>query len=209
MTKFICKGFFWALPMILLVGSSLAQSSYDLKSPDNRIEVRIRTANQLRYDVLLRGTEVLHECVLSMDIDHQQLGMDPKVLNAKPSTHDDVVTPVVRQKFAKIRDHYNELRLNMAGGYSVVFRAYNEGAAYRFETSLPQSKVKVFQEESTFNFPSNFIVYYPQEDSIFTHNERQSVPQQLSEIAPQFIATLPEVVDLTGGAKLAISDSGL
>jgi alpha-glucosidase len=209
MTKFICKGFFWALPLILLVGSSLAQSSYDLKSPDNRIEVRIRTANQLRYDVLLRGTELLHDCILSMDVDHQVLGMDPKVIDAKPSSHDDVVIPVVRQKFAKIRDHYNELRLNMAGDYSVVFRAYNEGAAYRFETSLPQSQVKVFKEESTFNFPSNFIVYYPQEDSFFSHNERKYVPQHLSEIAPQFIATLPAVVDLTGGAKLAIAESGL
>ncbi len=135
--------------------------------------------------------------------------MQPKVVNAKPSSHDEVVEPVVRQKFAKIRDHYNELRLNMDGGYSVVFRAYDEGVAYRFETSLSQEKVKIYGEESAFNFPSNFIVYYPQEDSFYSHNERKYLPQHLSDIAPEFIATLPAVVDVGGGAKLAIAESDL
>ena len=32
-----------------------AQASYDLRSPDKRIEVRIRTAQGVRYDVVLNG----------------------------------------------------------------------------------------------------------------------------------------------------------
>ncbi len=186
-----------------------AESSFDLHSPDKRVEIRIRTAGQLRYDVVLQGRAVLENCTLSLDVEHRKLGMQPKVVNAKPSSHDEVVEPVVRQKFAKIRDHYNELRLNMDGGYSVVFRAYDEGVAYRFETSLSQEKVKIYGEESAFNFPSNFIVYYPQEDSFYSHNERKYLPQHLSDIAPEFIATLPAVVDVGGGAKLAIAESDL
>src|SRR5207253_9953798 len=103
----------------------------------------------------------------------------------------------------------NELRLDMEGGYAVVFRAYNEGAAYRLETSLPQQQVKVYGEEANFNFPSDFIVFYPQEDSFFSHNERRYVPQHLRDIAPAFIATLPAVVDVGEGAKLAIAESDL
>src|SRR3954447_23434662 len=186
-----------------------AQSSYDLRSPDNRIEVRIRTVGQIRYDVVVQTMPILENSTVSMDIDHKKLGMEPRVIDAKQSSHDQVVEPVVRQKFAKIRDHYNELRLNMDGGYSVVFRAYNEGAAYRFETALPEEKVKIFGEEAGINFPTNFIVYYPQEDSFYSHNERKYLPQHLSEIAPDFIATLPAVVDVGGGAKLAIAESDL
>ena len=187
----------------------VAQSSYDLKSPDNRIEVRIRTSGQLRYDVLLRGNALLENATLSLDVEHKKLGLQPKVLSAKPRSYDQVVEPVVRQKFAKIRDHYNELRLTMDGGYAVVFRAYNEGVAYRFETTLPEKQVKVFGEEADFNFPSNDVVYYPQEDSFYSHNERKYLPQKLSEIAPTFIATLPAVVDVGNGAKLAIAESDL
>ncbi len=195
--------------LAFLSANSAAQSSYELQSPDQRIKVRIRTAGQLRYDVVLKGRAVLENCTISLDVEHQKFGAETKVIDAKSSSHDQVIKPVVRQKFAEIRDRYNELRLNMQGGYAVVFRAYNEGAAYRFESSLPREKVKIYSEESAFNFPSNFVVYYPQEDSFYSHNERKYLPQHLSEIAAAFIATLPAVVDIGEGAKLAIAESDL
>ncbi len=194
-------------PPFLWMASAAAQSSYDLRSPDNRIEIRIRTAERLRYDVLLDGRALLQGCTLTLDVEHKTSGVGPKVIDAKQSTNDQIVEPVVRQKFSKVRDHYNELRLNLDGGYAVVFRAYNEGAAYHWETSLPQKQVKIYNEEANFNFSSNFIVYYPQEDSFYSHNERKYLPQHLSEITPQFIATLPAVVDVGEGAKMAIAES--
>ncbi len=201
------------LLMFLVVGFfceiGVAQSSYELRSPDGRIEVRIRTAEDISYDVILKGRPVLENSTLSLDVEHKKLGAQPKVIEAKPRSYDQVVEPVVRQKFAKIRDRYNELKLNMEGGYAVVFRAYNEGAAYRFESSMPREKVKIYGEEASFNFPSNFLVYYPQEESFFSHNERKYTPQHLSEIAPASLATLPAVVDVGEGAKVAIAESDL
>jgi alpha-glucosidase len=200
------------LPVIFLATlptTLLAQSSYDLKSPDKRIEVRVRTVGQLRYDVLLKGTAILENSTLSLDVDHKKFGEQPRVLQAKQRSYDQMVEPVVRQQFAEIRDRYNELRLTMEGGYAVDFRAYDEGVAYRFETSLPEKQVTVYSEEANFKFPSNFVVYYPQEDSFYSHNERKYIPQKLSEIAPAFIATLPAVVDVGNGAKLAIAESDL
>lgn len=193
--------------LVLAVASASGQSSYDLRSPDNRIEIRIRTAERMSYDVLPEGRALLQDCSLTLDVEHKTLGVAPKVIDSKQRTNDQVVDPVVRQKFAKVRDHYNELRLSMDGGYAVVFRAYNEGAAYRWETSLPQKQVKIYNEEGNFNFSSNFVVYYPQEDTFYSHNERKYLPQHLSEIAPQFLATLPAVVDVGEGAKMAIAES--
>jgi len=195
----------------LAMGSAtaLAQSSYDLKSPDGRIEVRVRTAGQVRYDVVLRGTALLENATMSLDVDHKKLGVEPKVTSAKNRSYDQVVEPVVRQKFAKIRDHYNELKLSMDGGYAVVFRAYNEGVAYRFETSMPEKQVKVYGEQADFKFAANYVVYYPQEDSFYSHNERKYLPQHLNEVAPEFLATLPAVVDVGRGAKVAIAESDL
>jgi alpha-glucosidase len=195
------------LSVAALLEDDAAQSSFDLRSPDGRIEIRIRTAGQIRYDVVLKGRAVLENSTLSLDVEHKKLGVQPKVIGAKQRSSDQIVEPVIRAKFAKIRDHYNELKLNLAGDYAVVFRAYNEGAAYRFETSLPQAEVKIYGEESVFEFPTNFIVYYPQEDGFFSHNERKYLPQHLSEIAPAFLATLPAVVDVGEGAKIAIAES--
>ena len=197
------------LPLLLTAGYTKAQSSYDLRSPNNKIELRIRTANGIRYDVLLGGRAILRDCTLSLDVDRKKLGTEAKVLKHKEVSHDEVLEPVVRQKFAKIRDNYKELHLDMDGGYAVTFRAYNEGVGYRLETSLPQSEVKIYGEEMNLNFTSNDVVYYPEEESFFSHNERKYLPRHLAEIEPAFIATLPAVVDVGEGAKVAIAESDL
>src|SRR5436305_14240190 len=80
--------------------TAAAQSSYDLRSPDGRIEIRIRTAGQLRYDLLLKGTAVLENCTLSLDVAHKHLGVEPQVGAAKASSRDGIGQPGGRQGFA-------------------------------------------------------------------------------------------------------------
>src|ERR1700730_8566428 len=169
------------LQLLLVAGCTVAQSSYDLRSPNNRVELRIRTANGIRYDVLLGGRAILQDCTLSMDVEHKKLGAEAKVLKHQESSQDRVLEPVVRQKFAKIRENYKELHLDMDGGYAVAVRGYNEGVGYRLETSLPQSEVKIYGEEMNLHFTSNDVVYYPEEESFFSHNERKYLPRHLAE----------------------------
>ena len=195
--------------MILLIAHGSAQTSYSLRSPDGRIEVKVRATDRIKYDVLYKGKPILQDSQMSLDVEHKTLGANPKVLRTKQQSSEKVLEPVVRQKFAKIRENYNESRLELDGGYSVVFRAYNEGVAYRFETSLPQTEVHVSSEEGVFSFAGDHTVYYPQEESFFSHNERKYLPHQMSELAPAALASLPAVVDVGDGAKVAIAESDL
>ncbi len=192
-----------------LAGIASAQASFNLLSPDKRIEVKIRTGARFQYDVLFKGTALLQNSTFSIDIDHNTLGLQPKVKASKERSYDGTLEPPVRQKFAKIRENYNELRLTMEGNYAVVFRAYNEGVAYRLETSLPQPEVKVYGEESSFNFAGDYRVYYPQEESFFSHNERHYLPMNLATIAPSAIASLPAVVEASNGVKVAVAESDI
>jgi alpha-glucosidase len=200
---------FVGIAVLAFVSYTSAQSNYNLTSPDGRIEVNVRAADPIRYDVSYKGKPILHDAQISMEVEHKTLGANPKVLRTKQGSEDKILEPVVRQKFAKIHENYKELRLEFDGGYAVVFRAYNEGVAYRFETSLPQSQVHVYKEEGIFNFAADHTVYYPQEESFFSHNERKYLPQQMSTIAPAAIATLPAVVDVGDGVKIAIAESDL
>ena len=188
-----------ALPFLLL-------SSYVLHSPDQKIEIRIRAGSGIQYDVLAAGKMLLQDSVASIDIDHTTLGRNVTVKTTKERSVDQTIEPQVRQKFAKIRDHFNELRIDTGQGLTIVFRAYNEGAAYRLETSLPAAQVKVYGEEAAFNFADNYTVFYPQEETLFSHNERQYLPRKLAEIPRTAIATLPAVVDVDG-TKVAIAES--
>lgn len=185
-----------------------AQEAYTLRSPDGRIEVRIRAGERLSYDVFVRGRAVVANATASIVMDGTRLGAPFRVRSAKERSQDAVLEPQVKQKFARIRERYNELRLEGEGGIAATFRAYDEGAAYRLETSLPAQRVKVHEEEAVFRFPSDFTVYYPAEESFFSHNERSYVPRKLSEWKQGTLASLPAVVD-AGGIKVAIAESDI
>src|ERR1044072_7721392 len=53
-----CRVLVFLLATFCLCESAMAQSNYSLRSPDQRIEVRIRT-DRFRYDVLLNGSPLL------------------------------------------------------------------------------------------------------------------------------------------------------
>ena len=163
--------------------SAVAQSNYSLRSPDQRIEVRIRAADRLSYDVLLNGNPLLQSSTLSMNVNHATLGAQPRVRATKKQTENKEIISPVPQKSVRIREHYNELRLEMEGDYAVVFRAFNEGVAYRFETSLAVKEAKVYGEEVHLNFAADYNVYYPKEDSFFSHNEREFLKLPLKQIS--------------------------
>ena len=190
-----------------VAGHALAQSNYSLRSPDQRIEVRIRLADRIRYDVLLNGKALLQDSTLSLKTSSTTLGPNPRVKDAKKRSVDQWIEPVVRQKFAKLRENYNQVRLQMEGNYAVVFRAYNEGVAYRLEMALPKPQEKIYSEELDLNFAGDYNVYYPKEDSFFSHNEREFLYLPLKDIAPNSIASLPAVIDTKDGTKIAIAES--
>lgn len=192
--------------LCLAAPSAARQTDYRVLSPNRKIELKVNTAGRVSYDVLLGGKTLLRGSTLSLDIDGRTLGLDPKVRRAVPRVYEAWVEPAVRQKFARVREAYRELRLEMEGGYAVVFRAYDEGVAYRFETQLPQGEVKVYKEEAAFNFADNYTVYYPQEESLYSHNERVYLPKPLKEIGAGAFASLPAVVD-AGGVKIAVAES--
>ena len=75
------------------------------------------------------------------------------------SVRDSIDTPLYRQ--ARVEESYNALTLSFArAGFALEFRAYNEGIAYRFSTSLKDS-ITVVGEEAVFSFDKDYQAYIP------------------------------------------------
>jgi alpha-glucosidase len=181
-----------------------------LVSPGGHIAVDVRAAPDLAYDVTYDGKPLLADARLSLDVDHHRLGAGARLTDAKLRRVRDSVTPAVRLKAETLPDRYDELRLECAGGYAVTFRAYDEGVAYRFETTLAAPQVKVFAEEALFRFAADAPVFYPDEGkTFFSHNEQVYKPVDLTKIPPGDLATLPAVVATAAGPKVAIAESDL
>jgi alpha-glucosidase len=197
-----------AAACLVLAAAAGPASIPPLASPDGRIQVRVRAADRLRFDVLLSGRPLLQGSTLSLTIDGRTLGLEPRVRSARTAGVDRVVEPPVRQKAASLRERYNELRLALVGSYAVVFRAFDEGVAYRFETRLEQAEVRVDAEEASLRFGGDWSVYLHQEESFFSHNERHYLRRRLKELGPATLASTPAVVD-ADGVKIAIADSDI
>lgn len=201
--RFVAK-----LQLLLAAAPAVAQSSHEVRYPDGRIQVQLRVSDRVYYSVSAKGKPLLRGSTLSMRVDQRTLGLDPKIENAKTRTVNREIEVPVPRKSARVHESFNELRLDMKGNYAVVFRAYDEGVAYRIETSLPQSEIKIYNEEAQFRFAGDYKVYYPKEDSFFSHNEREFPLTAMKGIGPTMISSLPAVVDAEG-IKVAIAESDI
>ncbi|MFO7733944.1 MAG: glycoside hydrolase family 97 N-terminal domain-containing protein, partial [Candidatus Aminicenantes bacterium] len=192
-----------------LAGARARAESHELKSPDGRIGVRIETDKQIRYSVSLDGRLLTGPNPLSMTLgDGKVLGRNARLEKADRESVKDKIIPPVRIKNAVIEDVYNELTLTFAGSYFVVFRAYDDGLAYRFGTSAA-GPVTVVTEDIQYRFGQDHNVYFPDEASFHSHQERlyQYVP--LSSLGPEKFCSIPMLVEAGGGVKIAISESDL
>jgi alpha-glucosidase len=179
-----------------------------LSSPNGRVAVAVRAAPDLTYDVTFDGKPLLAGATLALDVDHVRLGAAARITGGRRQSVDRKLAPPVRLKAESLIEKYNELRLDCAGGYAVVFRAYDDGMAYRFETALPAAQVKVYGEDAVFPFAPETTAFFPNEGKTFlSHNERTYGHVRLADIPAGDLATLPVVVETIAGPKVAIAEA--
>ncbi len=132
--RFECKAAFSALLMLSVVASASSES-YKLISPNKKLSLSINTDKQLCYQLFYQGTELTKSCPVGLQLaTGENWGTNDNVLKHKTRKENTEVKPLFG-KFSKIQDQYNEIKLSFGAGYSVYFRLYNEGMAYRFEAN--------------------------------------------------------------------------
>ena len=208
MTRRILR-FTGGMLILAALAGPLAAKDFSLLSPDKRIEVRVDIGADVRYSVFFKGQEIVAPSAVALTLEGGQvLGAAPKVRDEKRRSVKETLTPVVRQKSASIPDHFNEVTLAFADDYALIFRAYDDGVAYRFTTSLPGT-ITVVSEKAEFAFPKDYKIYFPEEQSLQTHQERPYLCIPLSEVTAKRFSLVPAVVDIDGGPKVAITEADL
>lgn len=196
--------------LLLYFGGSVnaqKKKSYEVLSPDNSIKMIISVDDKIQYSVIVDDETIIKSSPISMKLNDQDLGVHPKVSKVYRKSVDKKIIPVVHEKFKEIRDHYNELKISLKKDYAVIFRVYNNGVAYRFETNM-NKMIEVVSEEATFNFAGGNAVYYPEEKGFQSHNERKYLYMELDTVSAGRLASLPVLVE-TKGTKVLIAESAL
>ena len=204
----------------MLCVSAFAQKQYTLQSPDKDIIVTIEVGEQITYAVAHGNTCVLTSSAIGMTLnDGIKLGMKPVVKSAKTrAVNQSVKTKLYKR--AQIPEVYNELALTFKGNYKVVFRAYDEGVAYRFETDF-RKPIIIESETADFNFDADYQGVIPyvlrragQEGDLISQQfynsfENTYTHTNLSQMDPDKLAFLPVLVELNDGKKVVITEADL
>jgi alpha-glucosidase len=203
--------FFLLSITIFSCGPNRPGQPYSLLSPDGRIAITVTAGNgsALQYRVAYGGKAVFLDSPLSMTLaGGDVLGRDTKVEKTATARSNKAVRPLYSISDT-LRDRYNELTLHLEGNYAVVFRAYNEGMAYRFVTRLP-GQITVESEEVQFNLAGNFPGYFHPVGFETSSEEKYSYRTVADQAdSDTNMTSLPLLLEVPGGPKVAILESDL
>jgi len=184
------------------------QAVFDLFSPDEKILVHVKIANNIEFEVLYDSVVIVEYSEISLTVDEKVIGQNPRVSKKVTNSKDKMVYPIVAEKNAQIKDACNEMKLYLKGKYLINFRAYSSGIAWRFESSV-KNDVVVNDEMVYLNFPTNSHIWFPEETSFYSHNERLYLYENIEEIVSDRFCSLPALVESKNGIKVLISESNL
>ena len=184
-----------------------------LASPDKNLEVNISVGQKITYSVRHKDRVLLNASPIGLVFLDRTLGADAKVIRKKESSFtEDIQSPHYRVPSFTVT--YNELDLKMKGNYGVVFRAYNEGMAYRFYTTMKDSVI-VEDEIASFNFPENYTSYMAystagvKSDQYAMAFQNTYTVSTVKEAEADNIAFLPITLDCGDEVKMTLLESDL
>lgn len=197
--------------LIAVLIDSNAQSNFLLDSPTRQLQVTIKVTDSIYYSLKVGEAQILSESAIALITNVQAGGGRVKPAGVQRRYVNDTIVNEVPYKRKAIPDHYNELTLDFRR-YAVVFRAYDDGIAWRFVTSIPDS-IEVIDEVASFSFTNADTVYFSQveerndADIFHTSFEEQYKRLAIGDIRPSQLSYSPVLVN--GAVKCVITESDL
>ena len=198
----------------LLAAMPLQAKVYNVNSPSGKLSLSVNPGRTTEWSLSVNGHQVMGPGRIALIEDGVTLGDNARVQRTfKGSRSEHIVAPFYRQ--AEFDAKYNFLTLKMKGGYSLEFRAYDDGVAYRFVTEGKGSR-KVENEIAEFNFakPYNMLVPYARTSN--NDRYRTSFESLYDEVnagdvakADGRLAFMPVYADLGEDGRVLLTESDL
>lgn len=195
-----------------LVQANCKTDTYKLLSPDGTMELAVELAENISWSIKSDNRVIVSSPAVALELEnHGIMGQSPRLVKSYKRSVKSVVNAEFYKK-SKIEEVYNELTLEFKGKFSLVFRMYDAGMAYRFETSLPKDVI-VKSETINFDFPEAKQAYVPYiRESIYRYQASYESPydvKSLSDIYADSLIILPFLVENYDGVKVVITEADL
>lgn len=203
LVSFICA--------LMAVAFTAQAKDFRLSSPSGEIKVKVNVGSGIFWSAEYKGEQILSESQISMTLsDGTVLGEGYLRPKAFKHSENNVLTDLVPTKNRQIEDRFNELKLRFGKDWALVFRAYDNGLAYRFETYF-DGRIEIASELSEWNFTSDNEVYWVGEKNpdYITHCEANFQQMPLSKVGKDTYSYLPLSFKTPSHARLVITEADL
>ncbi len=200
--------------VIMSIGTLAANDkNYRIVSPDGKIEVDIDVSYEISYTLRHSGTLLLDRSTVKLELmDGNSFDASQPVRSVSKRTVNDCHETIIYKK-NRVKDHFNEIRLKFKT-FSLVFRAYDDGMAYRFISEI-RHPVEIKSETAVFNFANDWkmwAAYVCQhtetlESQFYNSFENTYSYTHISEWNKDRLAFLPLMIDGPSGKKIVITES--
>lgn len=207
------------LTLILIFTGAAAQGArpaYRLTSPDGRLTTTVALDDALTYDIEYDGQTLMQPSAIGLKLsDGRVWGSSARIAKALHTSSDAMLSsPFYRS--STVRDRYNGLTLKMRDNWSVEFRVYDDGVAYRFATTA-KDPFEIASEQADYRFPTDYAVTVPyvrdNAGSIEAqwHNSFENVYTEttLSKLDSGRLIFLPAVVHANDGMNICFTETNL
>lgn len=198
-----------------LISMGINAKQYKLVSPNGKLTVTVNNDKNLTYSLSLDGQQLIAPSQIALTLDQgKSFGENATVQSVKTTTSHGTINALFYKKKV-VGDHYNQLALKFRQGFTLIFRAYDEGVAYRF-VSDRKREVVVKDEKAEFNFAKDWpsLVPYTSPNGSFENqfnNSFESTYTQglLSQLKTEKLAFLPFMVEADHGVKICVTEADL
>lgn len=202
---------------VLFLNLSFAQKKQDftMSSPNGKIKVIIAVNDKVTWTISHEKDVVLSPSAMSLTVNENEvLGKNAVVLNSKKGTVDtSFESPFYKKK--SVKNNYNQLTLNFKNDFSIEYRVFDDGAAYRFSTKKKKN-ITVESEEVVLNFDKDYNTLMPYvrdlrnpKDPYISSFESHYENKKISEFAKDTIAFLPFLIALENHKKAVFLEANL
>ncbi|MEN2400506.1 glycoside hydrolase family 97 protein [Flavobacterium sp. MC2016-06] len=202
---------------LFFLNFSSAQKKQDfvLISPNGKIKVTIAVNDKITWSILHEKDIVLAPSAMSLTLDQNEiLGKNAVVINSKKETiNTSFESPFYKKK--SVQNHYNQLILNFKNDFSIEYRAFDDGVAYRFKTKKKKD-ITVKSEEVVLNFDQDYSTLMPYvrdlrnpKDPFISSFEAHYENKKISEFAKDTLAFLPFLIDYKNHKKAVFLEANL
>lgn len=182
--------------------------NFRLASPDGKLELEIELDHTINWQVFYNDHPVFSQTGAQLIMEQNKLISKNTFRKQLTREYKGVITPEVPYKNATIRDHFKELTLQFKKDISLVFRAYDDGFAFRFE-DLEKAEKVIQNEVFDLEFPDKTLTWFPEEASMYSHNERKYINVPVGQLREGSYGSLPVKFRTPEGIRVLYTETGL